>query len=161
MAGGCRPEQNNNNQSGRKKMKTFMTLLSVLAMTSILQAQGMGRMGGGGMGNHRFYDTKTIVTISGTITSVDKISSPRENSYGIHLQVEASDGTITTYVGPSWYLNEQKISFKNGDKVEITGSKVRFSEKDIILAAAIKSGGKTIQLRDDAGHPVWSRRGMK
>ncbi len=135
-------------------MKTLLVFSAVLmiAGTAFSQGRGQGRA---------FYDQSTVTTISGTIQSVDTLTGRSGNIHMIQLTVKDSSGTIAVNVGPSFYLDEQKISFKAGDTVEVTGSKVQFNGTDVILAAKVKDGDNTITLRDDSGRPLWARGGMR
>lgn len=129
-------------------MKLTAILFSLLIMTNTLFAQGMGQ-------RRQFYDTTTVTTIKGTISNVDSQATPRGDSYMVRLTVQDTSGTTAVMVGPSSYLDSQNISFNKGDAIQVTGSKVNFRGNDILIAAQIVSGGKTIKLRDDSGRPVW------
>ncbi len=135
-------------------MRTTAILFAALLFTSAVFAQGVRQ-------HRQFYDTTSIVTISGTVASVDSVASPRGNMYNVQLTVKDTSGTSTVVVGPSSYLDQQAIAFNTGDLVQVTGSKVHFNQNDLIIAAQIVTGGKTIKLRDDSGKPVWPRNGMR
>ena len=135
-------------------MKTLLVFSALLLLSSSAFSQGMGR-------GRAFYDQSTVTTVSGTVQSVDTLTGRRGNFHMIQLTLKDSSGTIAVNVGPTFYLDEHKISFKAGDSVEVTGSKVQFNGNDVILAAQIKDGDKTITLRDDSGRPVWARGGMR
>ena len=136
-------------------MKTAVILFSALLMTvGSVFAQGMGQ-------RRQFYDTTTVTTISGVITSVDSVASPRGNNYGLRMSVQDSSGTTTVFIGPASYLASQGFTLGKGDTVQVTGSKVHFNQNDILIAAQIVDGGKTIKLRDDTGKPAWSRDSMR
>ena len=135
-------------------MKTLLVFSAMLMMAGTAFSQGRGQ-------GRSFYDQSTVTTISGTIQSVDTLTGRRGNIHMIQLTVKDSSGTVAVNVGPSFYLDEQKISFKVGDTVEVTGSKVQFNGTDVILAAKVKDGDNTITLRDDSGRPVWARGGMR
>ena len=139
---------------GAQSMKKFLVFSAVTLMAFSAFAQRMG---------HRpmFYDPTTVTTITGTIESVDTLTGPRGNFHLIELIVKDKSGTIPVNIGPSFYLDSQNITFKSGEVVEVTGSKLQFNGKDVIAAAKVKYDGKTIQLRDDNGRPVWARGGMR
>ena len=132
-------------------MKT--TIFSLLILTSSLFAQGMGQ-------HRQFYDSTTVTKINGTIASVDSQENPRGGFFMVRLSVQDTGGTTPIMVGPSSYLDEQNISFRKGDSIQVTGSKVNFRGKDVMIAGRIVTAGKTIKLRDDSGKPVWSN-GMR
>ena len=102
------------------------------------------------------YNSATEVTMNGSVEIVEQISEPQGRS-GIHLNLKADQQTIEVHVGPSWFLTQNKISFVKGDQIEVTGSKVKFGNSDVLIAREIKKGENTITLRDARGIPAWSR----
>jgi hypothetical protein len=131
-------------------MKTTAILFFFLIMSSQLFAQEMGQ-------RRQFYDSSTVTTINGTIASIDSQATPRGDFYMVRLTVKDTSGTTAVMVGPSFYLDTLNISFNKGDSIKVTGSKVNFRGNDVLIAAQIVSGGKTLKLRDDSGRPVWMR----
>lgn len=102
------------------------------------------------------YDTRTETTISGVVQEVKEVEGPGRST-GLHLFVKTSNAVIEVSVGPTWYLTQQKCVFTQGDQVEITGSKVKVGDKDVILSRQIKKGDSVWSLRDAQGIPRWSR----
>lgn len=134
-------------------MKNLMIASIVMLTAASAFSQGMGQ-------RRSFYDQSAVTTISGTIQSVDTLTGRGGRFQMIQLTVKDTAGTIKVNVGPASYLDQQKISFKVGDAVEVTGAKMQFRGMDVMLAAEVKDGGKTLKLRDDSGRPVWMRGGM-
>ena len=54
------------------------------------------------------------------------------------------------------YVDKLPIQIHNLDKIQVTGSKITWEGKPIILAAEIKRGDQVLKLRDSKGVPVWS-----
>ena len=77
-------------------------------------------------------------------------------SYGIHIILKTATGDIDVHLGPAWYIDNQDVSVKKGDTVEVKGSKVTVGGKPAIIAAEVKKGDETLMLRDEAGFPYWS-----
>ncbi len=136
------------------------TLFVLLFSTGTLAQKGMKRQGGGGWGMGskygRMYDSKTVETITGTITDVERITPIRGMSYGIHLTVKTDQETISVHLGPAWYIENQEITIEQDDKVEILGSRITFEGKPALIAAEVKKGDQTLIVRDESGFPVWS-----
>jgi hypothetical protein len=109
------------------------------------------------------YDTKTEVTVSGTVESVETIAGPaargRQGLGGTHLvlRIETETEMLEVHLGPSAFLNEKNINIVKGDAVEILGSRITIDNKPVLLARQIKKGDKTWALRDASGRPMWSR----
>jgi hypothetical protein len=150
-------------------MKTKFSLalaVAVLAMlfgagSSFAQPRpGMMWRGSGGWGPgsqyNRMYDPKTVETISGEVTAIDRITPIKGMSGGVHMNVKTDKETISVHLGPSWYLENQDVKIAAKDKVEVKGAKTTFAGKPAIIAAEVKKGDEVLKLRDDSGFPVWS-----
>jgi hypothetical protein len=134
----------------------------LLAMMSSYAQPGPGMMwrGSGGWGPgtpyNRMYDPKAMETISGEVTSIDRITPNKGMAAGIHMNVKTDQDTISVHLGPSWYLENQDVKIEPKDKVEVKGAKTTFAGKPAIIAAEVKKGDEVLKLRDDSGFPVWS-----
>jgi hypothetical protein len=117
--------------------------------------RGSGGWGPGTQYN-RMYDTKTVETIAGEVTKVDRITPAKGMSGGGHMLVKTDKETLSVHLGPSWYLENQDVKIEPKDKVEVKGLRITFGGKPAIVAAEVKKGDDVLKLRDDAGFPVWS-----
>jgi len=131
----------------------FVTWLVVAAPSVSAQPPGGARM------RMPAYDASTEVTISGT---VDKVLQPQHGRMtGSHLMVNTADGMIEVHLGPSSFVAREGFNFAAGDQVKVVGSKVMFGGAPAILAREVTKDGKTLNLRDTTGRPVWAGRGAK
>jgi hypothetical protein len=123
------------------------------------QMQRRGPMMGAGMPN---YDTATEVTLKGTVEAVKQIQGMqgRQGMGGTHLTIKTEKESIDVHVGPSWFLQQHKMTFSKGDQLEVTGSRVKFENADALLAREIKKGEQTLTLRNAQGVPAWAGMGM-
>jgi hypothetical protein len=129
------------------------------ACAAALHVFGVGaeaRMRGPGRG--RLYDPKTVETVRGEVLAVERVSRGRGREYGVHLSLKTDKETIAVHVGPSWFLERQKFELKAHDQVEVTGSRVELGGKPVLIAAEVKRGDATLELRDQTGIPRWSGR---
>jgi hypothetical protein len=117
--------------------------------------RGSGGWGPGGQYN-RMYDPKSVETITGEVTSVDRITPMKGMSGGVHMNVKTDKETVSVHLGPSWYLENQDVKIEPKDKVEVRGARTTFAGKPAIIAAEVKKGDELLKLRDDSGFPVWS-----
>ena len=141
-------------------MKRIFIFSTLLLLTIPLFAQrGGGRNWQGNSGYGRIYNTQTVETVSGEVKKVDFFTPTKGWSRGVHLMLQTSKEEISIHMGPEWYLNEKSISFKEGDKIEVKGSRVTFESKPAIIASEFKRDTTNTQLRDVAGYPVWARSG--
>ncbi len=143
----------------------ILILVPVIALTLTAFTAQAYRRGGGwwGYGSKygKMYDPKTVETVSGTVESVKMFTPMKGMSRGVHLMVKTDKETLDVHLGPSWYVDKQKVRFEANDAVEVRGSRVTFNGKAAIIAAEVKKGGETLKLRDDNGVPVWARRGRR
>ncbi len=151
-----------------KKFGRFISLIGILAL--VLAAApawaqpGTGAGSGQGRGGDpfsRMYNPKTVETLSGEVVSVDKSPSRRRMSYGVHLTLKTEKETVPIHLGPGWYLEKQALTLAPGDKVEVTGSRITYQGKPVIIAAEVKKGGQVLKLRDAAGVPAWAGQGRQ
>ena len=136
-----------------------VALLMVAGQAMAQGRPGMMWRGSGGWGPgsqyNRMYDPKSVETISGEVTSVDRITPAKGMTGGVHMNVKTDKETVSVHLGPSWYLENQDVKIAAKDKVEVKGSRITFGGKPAIIAAEVKKGEEVLKLRDDAGFPVW------
>ena len=92
------------------------------------------------------YNPATEMTMKGTVEAVTT------SGYGMgmgstRLAVRTAKEVMEVRVGPTWFV-EQKMTFANGDQVEVTGSRVKFGTMEWLIAREVKKGGQTLTLRD-------------
>ena len=139
----------------------LMALAFCLVSSDSFAQRGPGMMwrGSGGWGPgtqyNRMYDPKTVETISGEITAVDRITPAKGMSGGVHMTVKTDKETISVHLGPGFYIENQDVKLQAKDKVEVKGSRITFGGKPAIIAAEVKKGDEVLKLRDDAGFPAW------
>lgn len=104
------------------------------------------------------YDPATEATFHGKAEDVKDVSG---TPGGVHVQLKTETGTFDVHVGPAFYLRSKEFEILKGDVLDVTGSKLKIEEKDAILARTITKNGKTLELRDKTGLPLWqgARRG--
>lgn len=108
------------------------------------------------------YKVDAVKTFQGTIESVGTFRLPGTSVEGLRLRLRTDDGKlVTVHTGPRSFLDRQDISFHHGDKVTITGAPAKVDWREVVLAAQIKAGDKTIDLRNQEGKPLWNVEELK
>jgi predicted transcriptional regulator len=79
----------------------------------------------------------------------------------VHLQVKTDKETLIAILGPTSFLEQQKLEIAVGDKVEIKGSRIKHPQQAILLAGELKKGDQVVKFRDEQGKPLWSLQGPK
>ena len=131
--------------NARQWLLVGISTLIVLATTAAL-AQGPGM---------RQYDPKTEVKVLGTVEDVQQ-QNGRHGWSGTHLILKTDSETLDVHLGPSSFLAQKGFSFAKGDKLEVTGSRVKMNGKDTLIAREITKDGKSLVLRNAQGVPEWS-----
>src|SRR5512140_3718360 len=93
------------------------------------------------------YDASKEVKIKGTIDDVKEMTMGK-GEVGVHLMVKTASEIIEVRLCPSGYLKDFEVAFSKGQQVEVTGSKIKVDDKDVILAREVVQGNNTVTLRD-------------
>ena len=129
------------------------SLISV-AMPVAAQEDGWGRSSE----YTKKFDAKSIVTIKGKVTKIDRDAQPLPGMQkGFAATIQTDKGPEIVQVGPIWFTSyfKQKWDVKVGDQVEVTGSKVKIDGKPVIMAMQGKKGTLVMTCRSKYGTPVW------
>jgi hypothetical protein len=102
------------------------------------------------------YDTATETTLTGTVEAVTQVTG-RHGWHGTHLTLKTEKETVDVHVGPSWFLDHKHFALAKGDEVEVSGSRVKYSDGEALIAREIKKGDQILVLRNAQGLPLWSR----
>ena len=97
-----------------------------------------------------FTGTEAIVVESGKVVKMEKMAGVKD---GLQMKFKTDQGNAyTVYMGPKWFIENQKIKFKAGDSVMVRGKKFGSS----IIATQISKGDWTMKLRNEEdGQPAW------
>jgi hypothetical protein len=104
------------------------------------------------MGN---YDPKTEVTLNGTVEKVEYLDYGNMHGRGVHLTLKTDNETLEVHLGPSAFV-EKTMTFKEGNNIQVIGSKVTIMGKPALIAREVSKGDKVLKLRDESGVPLWS-----
>lgn len=138
----------------RKRLWTTVLGVALAAMVSMpaLAQRGMG----GPKGSPR-YDPKTEVTVKGTVAEVKDYPSRSGWRTGQHVTLKTDNGSLDVHLGPTDYWKKSGFQLAKGDSIEVTGSKSKVDDAEVVLAREVKKGEKAVTLRSARGVPTWSR----
>ncbi|MFP4417965.1 MAG: hypothetical protein ACLFSB_11905 [Chitinispirillaceae bacterium] len=94
-------------------------------------------------------------TVRGIVIGSDVSSSgtiPLET-----ISIRTTADTVTAYLAPSWYLEQQDISVTRFDRVMVYGSRLWYGDRWIVIARTLQKNGEEVVLRDRRGRPLWKR----
>lgn len=98
-----------------------------------------------------FTGMEAMVTVNGTVTKIEPMPGKKAN---LQMRIKDDDqgGSWVVYMGPKWFIENQKIKFAKGDKVEVRGKKAG----DAIIASELSKDQWTMRLRNEEdGQAVW------
>ena len=70
--------------------------------------------------------------------------------------MNTGSGKLVVRLGPRRYLAQQGFQIADGDRIVVTGSKVRIGDEEAIIARQVKCRNRSLTLRDKRGKPQWS-----
>ncbi|MEB3291521.1 MAG: hypothetical protein VKJ24_00030 [Synechococcales bacterium] len=131
-------------------------------MPSVMaQPRGAGWQMGNGM--HGWMDHPAAMeTLQGEVVGLETGARSGRHGGGVHVRLKTRSGEeVSVHLGPSWYLDRQPLKLQVKDSIEVKGVRFQRHDQSIVMAATVKKGSQTLQLRDDQGVPVWvgDRRG--
>jgi hypothetical protein len=103
------------------------------------------------------YDLQTETKATGVIDEVNQLSVGTRKDF-TELIIKSGDDELHIYVCPKPFQDEIGVSFSKGDRVAVTGSKVKQEASEVILARELVKGTDTLMFRDNKGKPVWDWR---
>jgi hypothetical protein len=137
-------------------MTRWMTACGV-ALAVLVSVPALAHRGVGGPKGSPRYDPKTEVTVKGTVEEVKEYPSRTGWRTGQHVTLKTDNGTLDVHLGPTDYWKKNGFELAKGDSIEVTGSKSRVDDGEVVLAREVKKGEKAVTLRNAQGVPAWSR----
>jgi hypothetical protein len=114
------------------------------------------------------YDTQNEATFRGTVADVKTGRSVLSRLLQMHMMglghkgpqekqllLKTDTDTVRIHLGPTAFLDENKVEIRKGDTLEVTGSRVRIGDSQVVLAREIRKSNHAWTLRDAAGEPLW------
>jgi len=100
------------------------------------------------------YDSTTETKVKGTVQEV-KLVPPSGGKPLEYLTLKSGADTVDVLLCPKSFYDDMGASFKAGDEIEVTGSKVKQGGSDVILAREVTKGNDVLILRFKDGKPAW------
>jgi hypothetical protein len=138
--------------------RTLRLLAGLSLITLILSGVCWGQAGKGG-GPSGLYDPKTVVTVSGIVVSMTPPAVKGGLPYLVYLTLKTETGKLTVFLGPNLSVDKLPMKIQALDRIAVTGSKVTWEGREVLLAAEVTKGDQGMKLRNADGVPVWSGRG--
>jgi hypothetical protein len=131
-----------------------------LVLAGVSWGQTGPRAGKGGESGGQ-YNPQTVVTVAGIVVSKTRPAVQQGLPYLVYLTLQTEEEQIAVFLGPNLYVDQLPVQIKALDRIQVTGSKVMWGGKPVILAAVVKKGDQVLKVRDPNGVPLWGDRGRK
>jgi len=149
-----------------RKKRVLVSVVAVLFMAGLIFTQatiaqettpGTQQQPGWAIGTPLVYPERIpgdapVVTVMGKISNVGKLRGFKDF---MEMTVKASEPyqSWKVWMGPRWFIVNQKVKFNVGDEVEVRGLKFK---ADTIIASEVSKGDMTMLLRSESdGMPSW------
>lgn len=93
--------------------------------------------------------------VLGEVLAVEKVTYGQGRHHGVQLLLGTAKGTLAVHLGPSWFVDHQRMRVAPHDVIEVTGSRVTFEGKPALIANVIRKGNERLRLRTPDGAPLW------
>jgi hypothetical protein len=100
------------------------------------------------------YDVSTETKMKGIVQEL-KYLPPSGAKPQARLLMKSGTDDIEIYLCPKSFLDDMGVTFKKGDEIQVTGSKIKLDGAELTLAREVSKGEDKLILRFDNGKPVW------
>ena len=140
------------------KQSIFVVLGVLVAAQALAQVRVVSGSGGYGPKSPYVmaYSKGSVVELSGKVTGVVRSAPAQGMDASVSLLVKSGNGGVSVVeVGPTWYVDGQRVTYKTGDRVKVKGSKVMLGNRSVILAQRVTKNNRVLYLRGEDGWPMW------
>jgi hypothetical protein len=88
----------------------------------------------------------------GEVVGVDHVAPSDALASGVRVRLGGSEGPVVVDLAPDWYLDQNGLRYSPNERLKVEG---RRSKSDVIYARSVTQGGRTVELRDAEGRPLW------
>ncbi len=148
-------------------MKKLVILVSVLCLVGAVAAGALAQPQGKppaseGWPMGQMYNPQTVEKLDGKIESIEKVTAGRMDIPArVLLKLKTAKETLTIYLGPDWYLEQQPAKLSPGDYLQVRGSRIMMNNQPVILPNEITKNNHVMKFWDDQGRPMWRGQGPK
>lgn len=101
------------------------------------------------------FDPQKMGTLEGTVVRLHQVPNTKVWLTSLNALVRTSEGDVNVELGPSWFLDNQELHLAVDDKISVSGSRVKPSGVDTMIATDVRRGNDVLHLRGEDGTPVW------
>ncbi len=124
-----------------------LTVLLIVLLTAVSSRKDNDSLG---------YNAANETTLVGTVEDVQEFYCPVTENSGTHIVLRTEHGTVLVHVAIARFLREHDFAIRPGDRVQVSGAKIRFRNQEGMIAREIVRGDEVFTLRNTSGKPRWS-----
>ena len=94
-------------------------------------------------------------SVVGEVLAIDRVCYSRDRYYGVRLLMRTREGELAVHLGPSWFVNSQRLKLHPHDRIEVIGAPTTYDGRPTLIATAIRKGKERLRLRAADGRPLW------
>jgi hypothetical protein len=97
-----------------------------------------------------------MVRFEGTVAHGDRLPTPQQQLEQVAvITLDTSNAKIRVVLAPTWYLEQHGFEIEQDTPLAVTGREVEENGERRVLATEVERGSQKLQLRDEAGKPLW------
>lgn len=102
------------------------------------------------------FDAAQVETLSGPVLQLIRVQFPDKDCYLIAvLSTQGNNGKVAVNLGPVWFGEESGLFLNEGDKIQVSGAKMRTNGRFVVIATEVTKNGYTLNIRDKEGAALW------
>lgn len=102
------------------------------------------------------YDARAEHVVKATVAGI-KTHESVLGYQDMHVTLTTTVGEMEVHLGPVSYLAKRGFDLKAGDEIVVTGCKTTWEDKPVIVARNLKTGDRSLTLRNMKGKPAWPK----
>jgi hypothetical protein len=104
------------------------------------------------------YDPHSVETLSGVVSRIGSHTGKR-GTPRTRATLKTARGPVEVHLGPTVFLEENKLRLAPGNRITVTGSRVRQDDGgELVIVREVTKGRQVLRLRNEAGRPLWEER---
>jgi hypothetical protein len=103
------------------------------------------------------YRRDTVRQVTGVVERVG-LHTGRRGTPRSRVTVRTPEGVVEVHLGPTSFLSEKGMTPALRETIEVVGSLVTQGDGQLVIAREIRTRGRLLLLRDEAGRPLWEER---
>ena len=101
----------------------------------------------------------SAASVEGEVLGVDHTPPSDELASGTRVELRTDRAhPVVVDLAPDWYLDQRGIRYSRADRVRVQGAYVEHRGRQVFYANSVTQEGRTIELRDEQGRPLWPAR---